>query len=355
MKRGGFRRTLVVAAWVVIAAVASGVSTVGSSVAGAATAQGWGIGPYSSPGQPARAQFDIVAKPGQSLSDAFTISNFTDHPISFNLYSADAYNTTVGDAFALKLANEQQVGVGKWVSLPTSKLTVAAQQSDRIDFALTVPRNATPGDHAGGIVAQNTQKAIVKRNGVEVPVLEGVGVRIFVRVSGKIQPGLAVADLHASSNYGAFTWATGSAGSTVQFDAVNTGNVELNAKATVEELSWTGAVLHTFKPTSLPVFLPGNRVHITEPAVPLPHLGQVHFKVVLTAGRLTASQTATLWLIPWVLILIIVLLLALVVLLWVRRRRRRRRTETGGGPGRSGGSDAAVGAEQEKVPTGTSP
>src|SRR5205814_2030722 len=47
--------------------------------------------------------------------------------------------------------------VGAWVVLSRSRVTLAPGKNAVVDFTIRVPHTARPGDHLGGIVAENAQ------------------------------------------------------------------------------------------------------------------------------------------------------------------------------------------------------
>ena len=110
-----------------------------------------------------RSHFQFIGKAGQTLTDRFEVANRSSSTITFNLYSADAYNTRFGGAFALKLSNEKQDDVGGWVTLPTDKIVLTPRTQATVPYTIHIPLNASPGDHAGGIVAQDATPTVVKR------------------------------------------------------------------------------------------------------------------------------------------------------------------------------------------------
>ena len=60
-----------------------------------------------------REYFVLEGTPGSVIKDQVRITNFTDKPITFRLYGADAYNTAEGGFFALKTHDEAQARRGR--------------------------------------------------------------------------------------------------------------------------------------------------------------------------------------------------------------------------------------------------
>jgi hypothetical protein len=293
---------------------------------------GWSIAPAgSTPGSTSsRSDFELAAKPGQILTDRFVVANRTAAPITFNLYSADAVNTKVGGAFALKLANEEQLDVGKWITLPTDKLVLPASTQAAVPYTIRIPMDASPGDHSGGVVAQDATPSIVTKGSVRVPVLEGAGVRVYVRVAGPIHPSLAVTNPQIVYSYPALAWLTGSGKGRVVFDVANTGNMRQDVAVHVKAVSLFGSTIKSYAKISVPALLPGSTTVLTEPAIPFPRAGLVRYDISLQSRTASAGASVQVLLIPWVLVIIVVLVLLLIAVLLWRRHRRKKAPPTAG-------------------------
>jgi hypothetical protein len=100
-----------------------------------------------------RAAFTYKLDPGAELPDYVGISNYSDQPITLDLYASDALTTPTG-GFDLLPAAQKPTDVGTWVVFEERYRRLLIPSRSRVDvpFRITVPRNATPGDHAGGIV-----------------------------------------------------------------------------------------------------------------------------------------------------------------------------------------------------------
>src|SRR6185503_7586052 len=116
---------------------------------------GWGVSPGSSAGEAERTNFTFEVFPGQVIEDTVSVTNFTDEPIDFRLWSGDGYNTEDG-AFAIYGADVAPLDTGSWVTLPVETQTVNPNSRADVPFSITIPANASPGDHVGGIAALNT-------------------------------------------------------------------------------------------------------------------------------------------------------------------------------------------------------
>ncbi len=268
-----------------------------------------------------RDYFVFEGNPGSVIQDKVRITNFTKAPITFKLYGADAYNTAVDGFFALKSLDEPQVDVGAWASLPVTEVTVAAQTQTDAPITITIPKNATPGDHVGGIVALNAAIESTQQNGdIEIGVQRAVGARIYLRVSGPTRAGLAVSDVSFSHDRGVLPW-SGAGKGAVTYTVENTGNLRQTPDLALALTGLFGRGVDTASPEGKVDLLPGQKVTLTQQVEGIGHLNHLTAKVTVTTSEGAAhSADTSAWLIPW-LFLIVVLLLIVGLIAWWRRRR----------------------------------
>lgn len=100
-----------------------------------------------------RPYFSLFADPGQTIEDKVVVVNKTAEPMTFRLYSADAYNTARDGGFAVRTMKEKMRGVGVWAKPAKSRIKVPGHGKVTVPFTLKVPDGAEPGDHPGAIVA----------------------------------------------------------------------------------------------------------------------------------------------------------------------------------------------------------
>jgi hypothetical protein len=269
--------------------------------------------------------------PGKSVDDSVTVSNLSASPLTFELFAADAFNTP-GGGLSLRRKVDPIEGIGAWIHLAHSSVIVPGHGSAAIPFVVVVPSNATPGDHVGGIVAEETTGTPSSRGSVPVNVVQAVGVRVYGRVDGPLvarigvkQPLLAV-DHSLSALFGATTQAV------VTVRVFNRGNVVLTPKSHLQVTNTFGSPFtRTFSTGPL---LPGESV-TRRVTVPVRMTGKLEAQFSAAASGSHDSAMSAQWNLPWGLIGVIVVLLVLAVLTLLRRRRRR------------GSKDAAPGEDGE--------
>ena len=235
-----WRRTTLALLGLVVAVL---TTCLGSTPAHAADNGAWSVAP-TPPGadNPApRNYFILEGDPGAEIKDKVRIQNWTKKPITFKVYGADGYNTEQDGFFALKSLDEDMVDLGKWVEPVTSQVTVYGRTQVDIPVTIRIPRNATPGDHVGAVVAMNVdvESTDTDESGFEVGIQRAVGARMYVRVSGPTTPAVDVSDIRLEHDRGALPW-SGSGKGTVSYTVENTGNVRLAPRAVIELSGMTG-------------------------------------------------------------------------------------------------------------------
>lgn len=76
-----------------------------------------------------------------------------------------------------------------------------------LPLTITVPADATPGDHSGAVVAASTTSGGSEAANVQLE--QRVAVRVYLRVAGESAPGLTLSDVVASYRPAALPWQAG--------------------------------------------------------------------------------------------------------------------------------------------------
>ena len=88
--------------------------------------------------------------PGQVLHGAVQVRNLTDREVTVLLQPASIGNASNGNA---EYETAHVSGAGRWLSLQTSRVRLAAHQSERVSYAISVPAGTSGASHYAGIVA----------------------------------------------------------------------------------------------------------------------------------------------------------------------------------------------------------
>lgn len=321
---GRVRRVL---SGVVVAVLAATGLLVVPGAAVAADDASWAVSTAANDYGSARNSYGYALDPGSSATDAMMVTNRGTEPIDLAVYAADGFTNDDGQVDLLT-AGTPSAGVGAWVHPQTDRVTVDPGQTVEIPFTVTVPADATPGDHVGGILTSMLQAD--QQQGITVD--RRLGIKITLRVSGELRPALAVEDLHVSYAGSANPFARGSA--TLTYTLHNTGNVVLTGgqqQASVSGVLGTGRV-EAESIADPPTLLPGERWHVTVPVDEVAPTVWLNAKVEVVPLVTDPSGTTTTldpvvatghgWAVPWS-VLALLLVVVAVVVLWVVRRRRQ--------------------------------
>lgn len=288
---------------------------------------GISITPASATGPDERTRFSYQVSPGQRVTDHVLVSNPGTKPLKITMLAADAYNTDDG-TFALRESATKATDAASWVSFVGGdsrlRLALAPGKSRIVTFTIAVPANATPGDHPAGVIASATTgrgKLAVERR---------IASRLYVRVSGDLQPVLTAANFSAAYASGINPF-----DGSVTMSAVinNTGNVALAGTVDVEVRTWFGAVVGKADQVELAEILPGNSRTVSFQVNGVGQAGYLQPHLLLRSavsgdardpGKLPViERDAFLLAVPWLLLVVA----ALGVGGWFFLRWRRRRDE----------------------------
>lgn len=286
----------------------------------------FGIHPASEQGVATRPAFVYELDPGSEITDAVRVRNLGDSPLTLRLAPHDAFNTATGGFDVLPsgaVSNE----VGTWVELAALEVEIPAGGVVDVPFRLTVPTNATPGDHAGGIVA-SLMVPTVGDDGTEMLVDHRVGTRVYIRVSGELRPGLVVSNFESRFEPEGVLGVTGSVVTT--YTVHNAGNVRLAAEQSLEISSPLGLVRRNAELGAIPELLPGGQYTATVTTDDVRAFVRLTSTltvdpVVVPSQRVEA--TASTWAVPWRFLGVIAMVVAIVV--WRRRQRHIESAGTG--------------------------
>jgi hypothetical protein len=257
------------------------------------------------PLQPGGSQRDRVfliydLRPGARVRDAVTITNLTDQVLALRLYATDAVNAPGNGAWALRPSSTAPTDVGSWVRLSRTSVEVPAQGHVDVPFELAVPEDATPGDHAGGIVAASVvPDAAVTPDGGRVAVVREVGVRVYARVTGRTVKRASVSSIRVQRVEPVIPFVTGRGRTTIDFEVRNTGNARLDLTSDVEVTDVLGRTIKRFPRARMPDLLPDAVVPVHLSWNAAPPVGRVTAHVTLTAPGVHAASSTSTWAAPW--------------------------------------------------------
>jgi hypothetical protein len=315
-----------------VVAVVLGALAFGGS-AGAQSAQSWSITPAGgSPDQPGnRPDLSFTVDPGTTITDTVQVWNYGADPIELKVYAADALITAEG-SYDLDPADKSPVDVASWTRLSSNRVSLAPNSVIALSVVISVPKDALPGDHPGGIVASVVAPA-TDGQGAQILVETRVGTRLNVRVAGDFAPSAAIENMSASYSGSLNPAASGSVD--VKFTVANTGNTRLGGTVRLEVSGMFGSKVVDLP--DVPVTLPGNMLEQETTVDGIWPTGPITAKVIFTpfddaglvgvAESATASASASTF--AWPLGQLFVLLISGVAVYLLMRRRKSGMTTPG--------------------------
>jgi len=292
----------------------------------------FGVEPASASKPDGRSYFDYNGTPGGQVADHVAVNNFSFQTITLTVHTSDAVNTADG-GFALLPPTKKSTDIGTWFDIPTAGIDVVVPpRSFRvIPIEVKIPSSATPGDHIGGI-SVTLASTVVSPSGQRIKLLQSVGTRFFLRVSGALHPGLTIVGLKV--RYKATLNPLGEGSAVVTFSVRNTGNVGIGGKQTVWISGLFGSKTFGRSLPQVPLLLPGYSVpeKVVFPKV-FPELdmtAHVSISPLYIPGSVQPASgpyraDIGFWAIPWILLAAIAVVVLALVGWFVRRRRRRQR------------------------------
>ncbi|MEV6110840.1 DUF916 domain-containing protein [Streptomyces sp. NPDC051940] len=311
--------------YAVLAALFLGLLATLAPAAHAADNGRWSVFPYAPEGAGPRPYFVLKADRGTVLKDTVVLSNLSDEPTTFTLYAADAYNTPRDGGFAVRTKDVEPRYTGKWVELPKTEITLPPHKKVSVPFTLSIPNDATPGDHPGAIVALD-QRVDASSGAVGVGVQRAVAARIYLHVNGPLIPGLHVDDVTIRDSRPLLP-GTGDSLAVIEYTLVNGGNTILRPRVTLKAEGLFGRTLLERELKKVPAeLLPGERVRLTERWRGSPQLdwGEVRIAVSDRNGEPRAEGTAGFLYVPWLVAGVLLAAVGGAVTWFVHRRRQRR-------------------------------
>ncbi|WP_166784203.1 WxL protein peptidoglycan domain-containing protein [Cryobacterium gelidum] len=272
-----------------------------------------------------RSRFSYQVEPGQTLQDEYLVQNTGTTVQTVTVYATDAFNAEDG-SFALLEGGAVAVDAGHWITFDngTNSMQVALDPGSQrvLPFTMTTPIDASPGDHSGGMIVSALSPA------GQVSVDRRVGIRLYVRVKGLLQPGLTISSIESSyqPSINPFAGET-----TMKMSLSNTGNVSLSADTVAQVRGFFGIPLSGLVDQQIPEMLPGTSrvVTIVVPGVgpwvylnPRVSLAATIDDDALNAGVLpSGARSSDLFVVPWAFLLLVLVVGGT----WLAARSSRKR------------------------------
>src|SRR3989344_3295972 len=271
---------------------------------------------------------------GESQDDALTVFNTTDEVQTIKIYAVDSVPSNQGN-FALEAEADPKDGIGAWIKLAQTFITLQPGENQEIPFTITIPQNADVGEHSGGIILQKAQgRQDQLQNGASI--VTRVGIRVYETVPGEIKKVIEIKDFNVNLK----KLKDQDPYYEINLTAENQGNVSLQPKVTLAIGGW-GKVDYFTRSSfdyqkgiildlrDLTDFFTGEELSrnwqllrdqkvSTNWTWPKPRFGRFTFQANLTydtedGQKTISSKKITVWVIPWLEFAVLGVIVLLVV------------------------------------------
>jgi WxL interacting protein linking bacterial and host surfaces len=310
------------------AAVTSTGAAPAAATTDAATEAAWDVATIDGPHGTGRTNYDYSVEPGDRIDDRLLVTNTGDARIDVRLYAADAFTTDSG-RLDLRTSSQEPIGLGGWLSLPTTEVALEAGESAEVPFAIAVPDDAR-GEYVGGIVTT------VPDGSAGAGIERRAAIRVRLHVGGTFHPRMSVEDVRVG--YSAELLGAGWA--MVTYTIRNTGDTVLAAEQSVALSGPLGLTHRTASDLgNTPELLPGESWSMSVPIDDVAPVGTLSADVTAvplytdpagSTGPLASVASNGLgWAIPWIPVVLVLALATGVTMLVLRWRRARRSSPEG--------------------------
>ncbi len=297
---------------------------------GVQVVQSWALSPASENASSGTRPFlTYSVAPGDTVNDKITVYNFGNVPLTLNIYGVDAFNNVDGK-FDIRPASQSPVDAGAWVRLDQNLVTVLPRKQITIPVTITIPADATPGDHVGAVVAGVSAQG-QGADGQVINLERRTGTRLYIRVAGDVSRSVVVGTVTAEYRHRLLEPFVG--GTThITYRLENRGNVRVGGKVTVEVTAPFGLAKRTVVFDKIDEILPGQKFELS---TDVPDVRALMFGTATVTFEPSAdgtdpagpaSTSSDSFFAPPIGLLLLVLLLV-VLLLVLRRRRLRNRVD----------------------------
>ncbi len=133
--------------------------------------------------------FIHTLEPGAVQEEGILLVNNTAEQKTLSVYGVDSVVSS-GGAFACRQMAEPKEGVGSWIELAKSEVTLDSGTSEIVPFTIVVPQNAGVGEHNGCIVIQEKKEKIEGQTGITLSFRTGL--RVAITIPGELERKLEV-------------------------------------------------------------------------------------------------------------------------------------------------------------------
>lgn len=209
--------------------------------------------------------FSYRTSPGSVFNDEALVLNDGDESVALRVYVADAITSQNGGTDFVSFGESAtgfSQGASNWISLSASEITLAPGEEQVVPFQVSIPVDASPGQHIAGLVveAKPAESSLGESNAdadggdaqFKVEVIRRVGVAVVMDIPGERITSLIIDNV--------FLYQQNEEGATFAVTMTNAGNVFLKSTGFFVVTDRTGESLITTIPLEFDTILPGDTV-----------------------------------------------------------------------------------------------
>lgn len=167
---------------------------------------------------------------GESVEDAVLIVNNTQESKTLLVYATDSQKSSDG-SFACEQFTDSKDGVGNWIQLSKSELTLEPSTNEEIPFTISIPENVDVGEINGCIMIQEKKATIDNPEASGVSLSFRTGLRVVVTVPGEQIRKLEITEFDTSFDGNIIK---------TKMNVQNTGNVSIDTDVNIKMNSIIG-------------------------------------------------------------------------------------------------------------------
>ena len=175
-------------------------------------------------------------EPCEQATDGVEVSNTTDDTATVGLFAVDG-RVASGGSFACAQNEEDRDRAGAWLELEQDEITLEPNQTEVVDFTITVPEDATPGENNACIAIQQIDDdPDITSGGIALRTRSAI--RVALTVPGDLEKELAFTDVKLKAEQDQDE-------ATISTSLRNNGNVSLDTDIEVDfrNLLWSRDVV----------------------------------------------------------------------------------------------------------------
>jgi LysM repeat protein len=177
--------------------------------------------------------FVHTAEPGTVIEEGIRIVNNKQERKTALVYATDSTPST-GGGFACEQMSDTKDDVGAWIQLEKNEVTLEPAKNELIPFTITIPQNASVGEHNGCIAIQ--EKKGDEEKGAGAHISTRLGLRVAITIPGELVRDITISD---------FTVTKREDGSFLLTPAIeNSGNVSVDVDVSVQTRHLLGFLYH---------------------------------------------------------------------------------------------------------------